>query len=272
MECRVKRSLRVWAASVLVLLGVFSVLPAATTSARAAATQSSSLNARLGGTKSSFEKKFGTPLKGKSGENIAVFNVQGYGLVAAAFTNGHATEVTIAADRLNHKPLTEPDNADWSIATASKNAEQFLPADARFGSPVKSVVQITITGSSKELSSAITAKTMSTLNAGGAPGDIIVDYSLDTAGNVYSVDINIGNGGSASESAQTTGSTTSSSNSKASSKSSSSSTANGPVKHCRDFNTQAEAQAYFDAHGGDSNPSVAGMDGDKDGKPCETLP
>lgn len=264
-----KSSLRVWAASVLVLLGVFSVMPVATTSARGAKTQTSSsaLAARLGGTKSTFEKKFGTPIKGKSGTNITVFNVQGYGLVAVAFTNSHATEITIAADRLNHKPLTEPDKADWSIATASTNAEGFLPADSTFGKPVKGKDQITITGSSKELAPAISAKTMATLNAGGAPGDIIVDYSLDTSGNVYSVDINVGNGGASTASAQTT-----SSSAGKSSSTSSNQTANGPVKHCRDFKTQAEAQAYFNAHGGDSNPAIAHMDGDRDGKPCETLP
>lgn len=274
------RTLRIWAAGILVLFGLVGLLPATANAAKHAKTptpassestsSSATLAARLGGSKTSFEKKYGTPVKGKSKTDISVFNVQGYGLVAVAFTNSHATEITIAADRLNHKPLTEADKADWSIATASTNAEQFLPADSRFGKPVKSKEQITITGSSKELAPAISAKTMSTLNAGGAPGDMIVDYSLDTAGNVYSVDINIGNGGSATASSQTTSSSSSASGK--SSSSSSNQTANGPVKHCRDFKTQAEAQAYFDAHGGDSNPAVAGMDGDKDGKPCETLP
>lgn len=268
------RTLRIWAASVLVLFGLVGMVPAAVVAAKGAktptpvpsssASTSSALAARLGGSKLDFEQKYGTPVKG--GTNVAVFTVQGYGLVAVAFTNSHATEITIAADRLNHTPLTTPDKADWSVATASTNAEQFLPADSTFGKPVKSKEQITISGRSKELALAISAKTMATLNAGGSPGDIIVDYALDTAGNVYSVDLNVGNGGSSTASAQTTGSVSSSS------ASSSKQTANGPVKHCRDFKTQAEAQAYFDAHGGDSNPAVAGMDGDKDGKPCETLP
>lgn len=262
---------RLWAASALVLFSLIVALPAAaktgaSTKTPAAAT-STSLAARLGGTKSSFEKKLGTAQKGKGGPDVAVFTVKGYGLFAVAFTNSHASEITIAADRLNHKPLTESDKADWSVAAASTNAEGFLPADATFGKPAKSKERITIVGQSKTLTPVFSSKELRTLGVGGTSGDITVDYSLDTKGDVYSVDMNLGNGTAVASSAQPT-TAASAGKSGATSKQ----TANGPVKHCRDFQTRAEAQAYFDAHGGDSNPAVSGMDGDKDGKVCEMKP
>lgn len=45
-------------------------------------------------------------------------------------------------------------------------------------------------------------------------------------------------------------------------------TANAADLNCSDFTTQAEAQAVFDATPGDPN----GLDRDKDGIACETLP
>ncbi len=43
-------------------------------------------------------------------------------------------------------------------------------------------------------------------------------------------------------------------------------------KHCPDFKTHAEAQAYFVAHGGSPSNNVDGLDRDKDGVACENLP
>ncbi|MEK6251658.1 MAG: excalibur calcium-binding domain-containing protein [Actinomycetota bacterium] len=43
-------------------------------------------------------------------------------------------------------------------------------------------------------------------------------------------------------------------------------------KDCSDFATQAQAQAWFDSHGGSASNDVDGLDGDHDGKACESLP
>jgi micrococcal nuclease len=44
-------------------------------------------------------------------------------------------------------------------------------------------------------------------------------------------------------------------------------------KDCSDFRTHAEAQAYFDSHGGSATNNVDNLDGsDHDGRVCETLP
>lgn len=43
-------------------------------------------------------------------------------------------------------------------------------------------------------------------------------------------------------------------------------------KNCSDFKTQPEAQAYFEGKGGSRNNNVDGLDGDRDGIACESLP
>jgi hypothetical protein len=202
-----------------------------------------------------------------------VYSVSGFGLVAAAFSNSKAYEVTIAADRLSHKPYTEPDDADWTVNNAARFADAVVPTDSTYGQPTTSKTQIEIVGHSAALAKAFTQKAYTSLQVAGKPGDFDVIYHLDTAGNVFSVDVSLGNGQpvAAPTSSTKSGNTTTSSGGN-STTSSGNSAASGQVVHCKDFQSQADAQAYFDAHGGDSNPSVSGMDGDKDGKPCENLP
>ncbi len=43
-------------------------------------------------------------------------------------------------------------------------------------------------------------------------------------------------------------------------------------KDCSDFSTQAQAQSFFHAHGGSPSYNYDGLDGDHDGKACESLP
>ena len=43
-------------------------------------------------------------------------------------------------------------------------------------------------------------------------------------------------------------------------------------KDCSDFSTQSQAQRFFRAHGGSPSYNYDGLDGDGDGKVCETLP
>lgn len=43
-------------------------------------------------------------------------------------------------------------------------------------------------------------------------------------------------------------------------------------KDCKDFASQAEAQAWFEAHGGSATNNVAGLDRNHNGIACETFP
>ena len=46
----------------------------------------------------------------------------------------------------------------------------------------------------------------------------------------------------------------------------------GGDKDCRDFASQAEAQAWFEAHGGSAANNVAGLDRNRNGIACEAYP
>jgi hypothetical protein len=46
----------------------------------------------------------------------------------------------------------------------------------------------------------------------------------------------------------------------------------GADKDCSDFATQAQAQAWFNSHGGSASNDVDGLDADHDGVACESLP
>lgn len=259
--------------AIVLLLAAGLAIPSGASAASAV-----SLDARIGGSQKSFEAAFGAPVKDKSSNEIQVYTVSGFGLVAAAFLNSRADEITIAADRLSHKPLTDANPADWTVTNAARFADAVVPTDATYGSPVKGKTKIELVGHSKALEAAFTQTSLDKLEVGGKPGDLDVVYNLDTAGNVFSVDVSMGNGTSKAaptSTSKTTGSatkTTASATKATGSASSGNSVASGQVVHCRDFQTQADAQAYFDSHGGDSNSAVSGMDGDKDGKACETLP
>jgi hypothetical protein len=47
--------------------------------------------------------------------------------------------------------------------------------------------------------------------------------------------------------------------------------AQGADKDCVDFSSQAEAQAYFEAHGGSPTNNVDNLDADHDGQACEAF-
>ncbi len=50
------------------------------------------------------------------------------------------------------------------------------------------------------------------------------------------------------------------------------SSADEPDRDCADFSTQAEAQGFFESHGGSATNDFDHLDGDGDGVACESLP
>ncbi|CAN5605342.1 hypothetical protein BH09CHL1_BH09CHL1_36480 [soil metagenome] len=103
----------------------------------ATATTENELDGRLGGSFASFVNSYGEPsgLNASIGE---VFNVQGYGLVAAQFSrlagpsddDAPALLITLRSERDETVPATTPDEADWSIEDAHERVAAFAPADA----------------------------------------------------------------------------------------------------------------------------------------------
>ncbi|MGH2549566.1 MAG: hypothetical protein ACRDHN_09260, partial [Thermomicrobiales bacterium] len=103
----------------------------------ATATTAIGLEGRLGGSFASFVNSYGEPvdLNPSIGE---VFEVEGYGLVAAQFSRlagpsddeAPALLITLRSERGETVPATTPDDADWSIEAATERAAAFAPADA----------------------------------------------------------------------------------------------------------------------------------------------
>lgn len=94
------------------------------------------LDGRLGGTRQSFEARYGMPIgMGPSGIQ---YRVAGYGLVAlqTELTGGAAARVLIIilrSPRPATVPATTSNPADWSLAKARELALRFLPADVTLG-------------------------------------------------------------------------------------------------------------------------------------------
>jgi hypothetical protein len=95
------------------------------------------LDGRLGGSYASFVSNYGEPVDNNPsiGE---VFQVDGYGLVAAQFSrlarpsddDAPALLITLRSERDADVPATTPDDADWTIDEATDRLTAFAPADA----------------------------------------------------------------------------------------------------------------------------------------------
>jgi hypothetical protein len=95
------------------------------------------LDGRLGGSFASFVASYGEPVDNNPsiGE---VFEVDGYGLVAAQFSrlarpsddDAPALLITLRSERDADVPATTPDDADWTIDEATDRVTAFAPADA----------------------------------------------------------------------------------------------------------------------------------------------
>jgi hypothetical protein len=110
---------------------VFCPLPAV------AQTGSDPLAGRLGGSYGSFVAAYGEPveLNPSIGE---IFQVEGYGLVAAQFSRlagptdegAPALLITLRSERDPDLAATTPDDADWTIDEAAERIAEFAPEDA----------------------------------------------------------------------------------------------------------------------------------------------
>lgn len=250
-----------------VLMLVVAIVPAATSSdaadALAQATDEmmrpSPLDGRLGGTVKSFTAKYGQPIAATTAEpNKAAFPIKGHGRFMVTLEGNVVIGIEAIADRLGHLPFSAPDEKDWSLSTASRHAKAFLPADATYEPRSVSDGDRVVRGChSAALAAALDPVLFARLGVGGAPGDCEYVLHRDKQGNIWSVTVSLG---------RSTGPAT---------PQVSRATFGGPAtgtKHCADFPTHADAQAYFEAHGGGSSREVRGLDADRDGQACESLP
>lgn len=230
------------------------------------------LAARLGGTRASFEAKYGKPVDGATTNRpTAVYRLKNVGRFAVLFQGERVVGITAIADRLDHLPLTESDDRDWGVSAATRRAKAFLPADAACDpQPVKSAGAITTSCHSRALAAAIPASSVRVLGIFGDAGDCAFVLNADASGRVSTISVVLGrpaDAGTGTPSPHRPVQVFNAGTPTAAAKSD----ALAAIKHCADFASQAEAQAYFDAHGGDTSPVVRGLDRDRDGKACEGL-
>ncbi|MFM9105342.1 MAG: hypothetical protein ACKOWF_01425 [Chloroflexota bacterium] len=224
----------------------------------------------LGSAQSTFDGELGAPDPELSNlPDVAGYDVPYYGGYNVYYYNGKAVEVTVISDRDPELTITESDPKDWALSTAEGKAKALMPADATCGSKTTETDRIYKVCTSKTLAKAVPQSALDALGVYGKPGEITVSYYLNYSGKIPAIDLIVGSPGEYVGSAS--GSTSAAATKTPASKSSSSSQLGNRLS-CKYFVTQPEAQAYFDYNGGNSNPMVAMLDGDKDGLACEYLP
>lgn len=152
------------------------------------------LDTRLGGTRESFEAAYGEPV-GEADERFGDYDIEGFGASAAAvFYEGRLARIQVFADRdLEDVPLSQPHEADWTVEEAIEVAERFAPTDAELGEPQPTNLgYVVYPAKSDELAEVFGADAYAWAEASGAPGSIEYVFSLDDAGEVYAIDVQLG--------------------------------------------------------------------------------
>jgi len=184
---------RVWAFLIIVALAL-----SASGGGVRAASRPSALDGRLGGDQKSFEAQYGA----NGGQNEVIhgldYAIEGFGSATVLYRSDTVISVTLTANRVQHLPLNEADDMDWSGETADATAFQFAPKD------VKSNKKRLDTGdgrqevacSSSTVAKAFSAAAWKKLKLGGKPGECHYLLSPDSAGNIYQIEIGLGRAGS----------------------------------------------------------------------------
>ena len=233
----------------------------------------------VGNARSTFDKAYGAPDPASSKlPDIASYLISGFGAYNVAFSDNKAFEIVMAADRMDHQPLTDWDDKDWSPSTADARVRAVLPSDttcdkADATTTSEAIVRLC---HSATLARAFSADAMQRLGLYGNPGDMTVSQFFDSQGDISVVDVALGvpqgqavGGGSGAAASAPTPTKAAGS---AGSGPRATTAPSGNRLVCANFATQKDAQAVFETYGGATNPAVSSLDGDKDGIACEDLP
>lgn len=155
------------------------------------------LDARLGGTRESFEAKYGEPLGNRADAGSLRYDVPGYGLVRVAYHKDHVRSVTLQPNRTPGRARTEPDAADWGASKAEELARRFLPADVQVvaGQRQNRGERVITPGRSDALTDAFAQATYDLYEAGGQQGDCRYVFQLAQDGKVAGITVTIGSVG-----------------------------------------------------------------------------
>lgn len=146
---------------------------------------SESLDATFGGTRESFEVKYGEPSKPDAGDYPRGddYRIDGFKRVSAFFND----------EQIVHLTLTAPTDEFWTTKEAENALVDFLPTDSKFGTPVKNIDNEPVTRArSNVLAGVIDQSVYDTFEANGKPGDYSYTFQLDKQGQVKAIDIELG--------------------------------------------------------------------------------
>ncbi len=144
------------------------------------------LAGRLGSTRDAFVEAYGDPVL-YLGPNLAGLEVEDAGQTIVEFAGDRAVQIILLPARPGDTPSTEPEPADWSLETASRLAERFLPKDAMLDEAQSTFVDhgLVVAGCSTSLQQAV---------ADGERGSgpmFFVHYTMPTDETVSAVTITI---------------------------------------------------------------------------------
>jgi hypothetical protein len=146
---------------------------------------SSPLDARFGGTRTTFEQTYGEPSKADAGDYPRGddYRIDGFKRVSVFYRSS----------KIIHLTLSAPTNDFWSTKQADSAVADFLPTDAKLGTPVTNtdnepVVRVR----SKALAASIKQAVYDEFDASGKPGDLSITYQLDKQGRVKAIDVELG--------------------------------------------------------------------------------
>jgi hypothetical protein len=121
------------------------------------------------------------------------YDVKGYGSFEVFYDQDQALFIQLVSPRDQHKRGYAPDAADWSLAKAKEIVQRFLPADARSDQPVRNAQGNILTACySASLAKAVKAATYAAYHLRGQPGDCQYTFYLSDAGQVFAIEIGLG--------------------------------------------------------------------------------
>ena len=157
-----------------------------------ASSSSDPLAGRLGGPRGSFEAAYGEPVL-FLGEDQVGFAVEDFGRAIVSFSDQRANRIVLIPEgRPLDRPSTDPDPADWPLATARQAVRRFLPTDAALTAEPSgaSEGQTTGTGQSAALALALDPLAVDTCPDVTAP-TFRYDFTMPTAETVSAITIDV---------------------------------------------------------------------------------
>ncbi len=198
---------RVW-----IVLAVMSVMVCSTIPATAAGNRNSpcaispkqpvvaslaGLNGRLGGTRASWDEMYGSAVASPSASvppDAPSYVWKGCGSQSGGlFVVDRAVWIYLQPHRPENTAgtsMSEPDDANWTVEEALKIARKLAPADAVLETPQETPGGNTILfGTSALLEANASWDVYGAAKVAGPPGEFEIRLSLDSAGEVYAIDV-----------------------------------------------------------------------------------